>query len=174
MELAPAALLILLRYKESKVKARTYRKHVANKLKEGQDALLLSASPITAPVSSPSNPAGSAVAAITAELPGLLAVAVIEAESGQVLAAHSGAFGFDPTTAAVYNAQVIKQKQAAITALKLNGETIEDILITLTNQLHLLKLSANGRQFLYLVVNPHDTSLAIAREVLRTHANQID
>lgn len=165
-----AGATILLRYKEYKVKARTYRKHVANRLKEEQDALL--SSTIAAPARR--NPASSAVAAITAELPGLLAVAVVEAGSGLVLAAHAGALGFDPATAAVYNAQVIKQKQAALTALKLKDETIEDILITLTNQLHLLKLSADGQQFLYLVVNPRDTSLALAREVLRTHANQLD
>jgi hypothetical protein len=69
---------------------------------------------------------------------------------------------------------VVKQKQKAMAALKLGGETIEDILITLTNQLHLLKLNASGTKFIYLVVNMRDTNLAIAREVLRTNAEHIN
>jgi len=66
---------------------------------------------------------------------------------------------------------VVKQKQKAMSALKLTGENIEDILITLTNQLHLIKLNAAGNKFIYLVVNSRETNLAIAREILRSHAS---
>jgi hypothetical protein len=62
---------------------------------------------------------------------------------------------------------VVKQKLKAMSALKLQGETIDDILITLTNQLHLIKLVADSKKFIYLVVNSRDTNLAIAREVVR-------
>ena len=61
-----------------------------------------------------------------------------------------------------------------MSALKLANETIEDILITLTNQLHLIRLNAAGSKFIYLVVNSRDTNLAIAREVLRANADQIN
>ena len=58
-------------------------------------------------------------------------------------------------------------------ALKLTDEKLEDILITLSNQIHLLKLT-NNNKFIYLVVNSKDTNLAIAREVLRSHAASVN
>ena len=111
---------------------------------------------------------------IMAELPTLLAVAVVETETGMPLASHSNIADFDIETAAAYNTEVVRQKQKAMTALKLQSETIEDILITLTTQLHLLKLTPNGNKFIYLVVNSRETNLAIAREVLRATADQLN
>ena len=118
-------------------------------------------------------PAGQAVQNIINDLPGLLAVAVVDISSGMSLASHSNS-SINPDTAAAYNTEVVKQKQKAMQALKLQGETIEDILITLTNQLHLIKLNPAGSKFIYLVVNSRDTNLAIAREVLRSHVAGIN
>ena len=115
---------------------------------------------------SASTPAGQAVQNIINDLPGLLAIAVVDISSGMSLASHSNS-GINPETAAAYNTEVVKQKLKAMSALKLQGETIDDILITLTNQLHLIKLVADSKKFIYLVVNSRDTNLAIAREVLR-------
>ena len=116
---------------------------------------------------STSSPAGKAVQNIIDELPGLMAVAIVEISSGMALASHSNG-SINPETAAAYNTEVVKQKQKAMTALKLNNdERIDDILITLTNQIHLINLLADGKKFIYLVVNSRDTNLAIARDVLR-------
>jgi CRP-like cAMP-binding protein len=115
---------------------------------------------------SASTPAGQAVQNIINDLPGLLAVAIVDISSGMSLASHSNS-GINPETAAAYNTEVVKQKLKAMSALKLQGETIDDILISLTNQLHLIKLVADSKKFIYLVVNSRDTNLAIAREVLR-------
>ena len=115
---------------------------------------------------SASTPAGQAVQNIINDLPGLMAVAIVDISSGMSLASHSNS-NINPDTAAAYNTEVVKQKQKAMGALKLQGETIDDILITLTNQLHLIKLVADGKKFIYLVVNSRDTNLAIAREVVR-------
>jgi predicted regulator of Ras-like GTPase activity (Roadblock/LC7/MglB family) len=117
-----------------------------------------------------STPAGQAVQNILNDLPGLLAVAVVDISSGMSLASHTNST-INPDTAAAYNTEVVKQKQKAISALKLQGEGIDDILISLTNQLHLLKLVNDGKKFIYLVVNPRDTNLAIAREVVRGQAD---
>jgi hypothetical protein len=153
------------------VKARTYRKHVENKLK----AAALSIPPTAAAMAySKHNPAGKAVEAILGVLPSLLAVAVVDINTGMALASHSNLSSINPETAAAYNTEVVKQKQKAIAALKLVGETIQDILITLSNQLHLLKLSSDGSKFIYLVVNPHDTNLAIARDVLFASVEEIN
>jgi len=112
-------------------------------------------------------PAGQAVQNILNDLPGLLAVAVVDISSGMALASHSNVASLNPETAAAYNTEVVKQKLKAMTALKLTGETIEDILITLSNQLHLIKLVGDGKKFIYLAVSSRDTNLAIAREVVR-------
>ncbi|MBO0358371.1 hypothetical protein J0X19_10480 [Hymenobacter sp. BT186] len=121
-----------------------------------------------------SNPAGKVVQDVINDLPSLVAVAVVDANSGMSLASHSNSPSLNPDTAAAYNTEVVKQKQKAMAALKLTGETIQDILITLSNQIHLLKLNDNGTKFIYLAVNSRDTNLAIAREVLRTHASQLN
>ncbi|UOQ75626.1 hypothetical protein MUN84_13160 [Hymenobacter sp. 5516J-16] len=109
--------------------------------------------------------------AIRAALPELLAVAVIDIDSGQALAAHSNSPKLAPAKAAAHNAEVVRQKRRAIQALALPDEKIEDILITLREQLHLLRVTHDERHLLYLVVSPQDTNLAIARDVLRTHSH---
>jgi predicted regulator of Ras-like GTPase activity (Roadblock/LC7/MglB family) len=119
-------------------------------------------------------PAGKVVQDVLNDLPGLVAVAVVDVTSGMALASHSNSPNINPETAAAYNTEVVRQKQKAMTALKLQSETIEDILITLTTQLHLLKLTPNGNKFIYLVVNSRETNLAIAREVLRATADQLN
>ena len=123
---------------------------------------------------SSNNAAGKVVESIINDLPGLVAVAVVDISSGMALASHSNAPGLNPETAAAYNTEVVKQKQKAIAALKLTGEKIEDILITLTHQLHLLKLNAKGTKFIYLVVNAREINLAIAREVLRAYSDDLN
>ena len=153
------------------MKARTYRKHVANKLKEASLSII---PPLTDMAYSKNSAAGKAVDAIISDLPGLVAVAVVDVTSGMALASHSNSPSINPETAAAYNTEVVKQKQKAMSALKLSGERIEDILISLTNQLHLLKLNEAGTKFIYLVVNSRETNLAIAREVLRSHVEEIN
>jgi hypothetical protein len=123
---------------------------------------------------STNTPAGQTVQAIINSLPSLLAVAIVDAQSGMALASHSNSPSLNPETAAAYNTEVVKQKQKAMSALKLSGEKIEDILMTLSNQLHLIKLADEGKKFIYLVVNSRDTNLAIAREVLREGADLLD
>ena len=117
-----------------------------------------------------STPAGQAVQNILNDLPQTLAVAVVEVSSGMCLASHSNSPSLNPETAAAYNTEVVKQKQKAMAALKLTGEKIDDILITLTNQIHLINLLDDGKKFIYLAVTSRDTNLAIARDVLRQQA----
>jgi hypothetical protein len=116
---------------------------------------------------STSTPAGQCIQNILNALPSLVAVAVVDVTSGMALASHSNSPNINPETAAAYNTEVVKQKQKAMAALKLQGERIDDILITLTNQLHLLNLSEDGKKFIYLAVNSRETNLAIARDVCR-------
>jgi len=109
---------------------------------------------------------------ILTELPTLLAVAVVETESGMPLASHSNIADFDIETAAAYNTEVVKAKLKALSALKLN-QSLQDILLTLTDQFHLLRLSSDGGMFVYLAVNSRDTNLAQARMVMRASAGNL-
>ncbi|MBD2767541.1 hypothetical protein IC235_06515 [Hymenobacter sp. BT664] len=122
---------------------------------------------------STSSPAGQCVQNIINSLPSLMAVAVVDINSGMALASHSNSPSLNPETAAAYNTEVIKQKQKAMAALKLQGERIDDILITLSNQLHLINVSEDGKKFIYLVVNSRETNLAIARDVCRQEADML-
>lgn len=117
------------------------------------------------------SPAGQAVQNIINDLPQLLAVAIVDVQSGMCLASHSNSPNLNPETAAAYNTEVVKQKQKAMAALKLTGEKIDDILITLTNQIHLINLLDDGKKFIYLAVNSRDTNLAIARDLLRQQSD---
>ena len=120
------------------------------------------------------NSAGMVIQQILNDLPTLLAVAVVDTTSGMALASHSNSASLNPETAAAYNAEVVKQKQKAAAALKLKNEVIDDILITLTTQTHIIKLVDGGKKFIYLAVNLRETNLAIARDVARTAAELLD
>ena len=122
---------------------------------------------------SKNTPAGQAVEGIITDLPGLMAVAVVDVSSGMALASHSNTPSINPETAAAYNTEVIKAKLKAVAALKLK-QTVQDVLLTLTDQLHLIKLSANGQLFIYLAVNAKDTNLAQARQIMKAHSASLN
>lgn len=102
-----------------------------------------------------------------------MAVAVVDVASGTSLAAHATTT-IDPDTAASFNAEVVKLKQKAMVALQLVDEQLDDILVTLSSQLHLLQLTPNGSRFIYLVVGAQSTNLGIARAVLREQISQLE
>ena len=120
------------------------------------------------------SPAGKTVQEIIDSLPTLMAVAVVDIQSGMALASHSNVASLNPETAAAYNTEVVKQKLKAMNALKLTNEKIEDILMTLSNQMHLIKLTDDGKKFIYLVASSRDTNLAIARDVVRQAAELLN
>lgn len=99
-------------------------------------------------------------------IPGAIAASVAEVDSGMSLASKSNSTELDPELAAAYNAEVIKQKQKAKKALGLEKEELDDILVTLNNQYHVLKLVPGSRYFIY-VVTSKDGNLAIVRATLR-------
>ncbi|SET93081.1 MULTISPECIES: hypothetical protein [Hymenobacter] len=103
-------------------------------------------------------------------LPELVAAAVGEVADGRLLASYTSSKDFDPAKIIGFNAAVLRQQQQALKALGLSEqqEQLTELLITLRRQLHLLRLLPDGKRFLYVAVDCHDTNLAIAREVMRT------
>ena len=101
---------------------------------------------------------------------GALGVALVDWESGMTLGALGGGKYLDLEVAAAGNTEVIRAKMRTMEALRLN-DSIEDILITLAKQYHVIRLlkSADGSQnmFLYFVLDRGKANLALARHNLK-------
>lgn len=109
---------------------------------------------------------------LMSSLPGVLAVSVAEIESGMTLASKSNTTDLEPELAAAYNAEVIKQKLKAKKALGIEKKDIEDILITLTDQYHVIMIVPGNTYFIYAATTK-DSNLAIIRATLRKHMKSI-
>jgi predicted regulator of Ras-like GTPase activity (Roadblock/LC7/MglB family) len=104
---------------------------------------------------------------------GFVCAALVDSDSGMILAAAGGG-NVNLELAAAGNSEVIKAKRRVAGALKLNDE-IEDILITLGRQYHLLRpLERNGKLFLYVVLDRGRANLAMARHELKGFEKSLD
>lgn len=97
---------------------------------------------------------------------GAFAAAVSDYESGMSLAAESTRANFNAETAGALNGEVVKSKLAATKALGIN-QSIEDILITLGDQYHLIRLVPKTSLFVYLALDRGKANLAMARHKLK-------
>jgi hypothetical protein len=102
---------------------------------------------------------------------GFIAASLVDLESGMTLAVKATRSDFDLTAASAYNSEFVKQKLKIMTTLGLTG-TIEDMLITLTDQIHLIKM-VNKATFLYLAVDRSQSNLAIVRSAVAKHASAL-
>src|SRR5690242_5486006 len=92
---------------------------------------------------------------------GFIAASMVDLESGMTLAVRSVRSDFDLTAASAYNSELVKQKFKIMKTLGLTG-TVEDMLITISDQIHLVKLIGTAT-FLYLSVDRKMSNLAIVR-----------
>ena len=107
-------------------------------------------------------------------VPGFIAVSVTEVRSGVSYGSESVDPSFDPNLASAYNLEVVKAKQNALQILGLaSKEKIVDILITLTNQIHIIDIAANGGYFIYLVVDSTKANLGLTRALLAKYKKDL-
>ena len=111
------------------------------------------------------------VRSVVAELPNFITVAVVASATGQILAGQWAGHSGGATEVAAANAEIVHQTRQSMKALELAAtEQLEDIVVTLRRQLHLLQLLPQQGWLLYLAIRTQDTNLALARTVLRQHA----
>jgi hypothetical protein len=105
---------------------------------------------------------------IEGDMTGFIAASIVDLESGMTLAARSARSDFDLAVASAYNSELVKQKLKIVKALGLKT-TLEDVLLTLGDQLHLIKIFPGGHTFLYLAADRGSTNLAIVRNAVNRH-----
>ena len=102
------------------------------------------------------------------EIGGAIGVALVDYESGMTLGSAGGGAQLDLEVAAAGNTEVVRAKMRTMEALNLD-DTIEDILITLGDQYHLIRLVRSQRGqglFFYLALSKGQANLAMARREL--------
>jgi hypothetical protein len=100
------------------------------------------------------------------QVDGAVGACIVDSNSGMMLGAEGGANTFNLEIAAAGNTEVVRSKRKTMRSLGLK-DSIEDILITLHTQYHLIRpLATNDALFIYLVLDKSRGNLAMARHQL--------
>lgn len=105
---------------------------------------------------------------IAADTPGFIAASLVDIDSGMTLGLKSNKPDFDLAAASAYNSEMVKQKLKIMRALNLRTH-LEDMLLTLGDQIHVIKL-VGTTMFVYLAVDRTQSNLAIVRNALNKNA----
>ena len=106
------------------------------------------------------------------EIDGAVGVALADYDSGMCLGTAGGREGFDLEVAAAGNSEVIRSKRKVMQSLGLD-DRIEDILISLGKEYHLLFPQKGTSLFLYMSLDRKKSNLALARHKLGALAQDL-
>lgn len=97
---------------------------------------------------------------------GFIGASIVDLESGMPLATKATR-DFDLDVASAYNSELVKAKLNTMRLLNLTG--LEDMLLTLESQLHLIKLVGTD-SFIYVAADRQSTNLALLRSAVNRAA----
>jgi hypothetical protein len=107
---------------------------------------------------------------------GAIGASLVDWGSGLSLGSMGGGRYLDLEVASAGNTEVVRAKMRTMEALRLD-DSIEDILITMSGQYHLIRLLGGEQEgqglFLYIVLNRASANLGLARHTLRRIASEI-
>ncbi|WJV48269.1 hypothetical protein [Streptomyces flavofungini] len=112
----------------------------------------------------------------SASIEGVIGAALVDYTSGMALGTLGGGKDLDLSVAAAGNTDVVRAKLRTMEMLGLKDE-IEDILISLGSQYHLIRLIKgrnNNGLFLYLALDKSRANLAMARHQLKRIESGLD
>ncbi|MGX2995124.1 hypothetical protein JNUCC64_12640 [Streptomyces sp. JNUCC 64] len=113
---------------------------------------------------------------LTTSVEGVIGAALVDYTSGMALGTIGGGKEFDLAVAAAGNTDVVRSKLRTMELLGLQDE-IEDVLITLGTQYHLIRLirgRGHGGLFLYVALDKNRSNLAMARHQLRRIESELE
>ena len=97
------------------------------------------------------------------EIAGFIGGCLVDSETGLMMASEGGGSALDLEAAGAANTEVVKAKLLAIKTLDLK-DFIEDILITLGKQYHLIRpLEKSPSVFIYVALDRKAANLGMAR-----------
>lgn len=108
------------------------------------------------------------LAKVMDQIDGTIGVALVDFDGGLTLGTAGGSSDLDLDIAGAGNLQVVRAKMRVMEQLGLDDQ-IEDILITLGRQYHLIRpLESRPSMFLYLAIDRDQGNLGLARHQLRS------
>lgn len=109
---------------------------------------------------------------ISKQISGTIGISIVELESGMALSTLSNQPEFNLEIAAAYNAEVVKQKMKAMAALNLKNQEINEFIISLTSQIHIIRF-INAKYILYFAVDSTTSNLALTKVVLNSCSSRL-
>jgi hypothetical protein len=100
------------------------------------------------------------------QLDGAIGACIVDCNSGMMLGSDGSNASINLEVAAAGNTEVVRAKRKTMKSLNLK-DSIEDILITLHSQYHIIRpLGSNDALFIYTVLDKARSNLALARHQL--------
>ncbi|WP_188051358.1 hypothetical protein [Flavobacterium sp. GP15] len=109
---------------------------------------------------------------ISKEMPGFVALSVVDIKSGNLYYSKRNDNKFDIESASKFALEMIRAQLNANDFLK-QKQNIDDITITLTNQFQFLKISQNNSYFIYLIADSSKANLTFTKAILNKQVAQI-